>query len=165
LVEAYPDAIEFREEKLNFVGANGRRPKKTNRKINRWMKRILSDSIERHVSASGARREFVPAAYTSQACPRCFWTKKSNRKEEAFRCPHCGYRGHADAVAGSNVLHWGSDGTIMLFTPREDVKKYLLEKHAIWRETAGTDARCASWGCGSGLSAVGPAGSGDDVAA
>ena len=69
LVEAFPDAVVFYEEKLDFRGADTRRPRRTNRKINRWMKKELSESIERHVSASGARREFVAAAYTSQACP------------------------------------------------------------------------------------------------
>lgn len=164
LVESFPDASEFREEKLNFRGADQKRPRSTNRKLNRWTKKELSEAIERHVSASGARREFVPAAYTSQACPRCFWTDRSNRKDDAFRCPHCEYRGHADAVASSNVLQWGSDGTITPYTPYRAVKQILLEKHAKWRVSAGTDARCTSWGCSAGLPVVGLAGSGQPTA-
>jgi transposase len=165
MTEAYPQAELFREERLDFRGADQKRPRKTNRKLNRWTKKELSDAIDRHTSASGARREFVPAAYTSQACPRCFWTDRSNRKGEAFRCRHCGYRGHADAVASSNVLKWGSDREITLFTPYKTVKKILLERHAKWRESAGADARCASRGCGSDLPAVSPAGPSDNLTA
>jgi len=165
LVEAYPAASEFREEKLDFKGTDQKRPRKTNRKINRWTKKELSDAIDRHVSASGARREFVNAAYTSQSCPRCFWTNRGNRKDQEFRCTHDAYRGHADAVASSNVLKRGSDRTITLFTPVKAVKKILLERHAEWRESAGADARCASRGCGSSLPAVVPAGSSDTITA
>jgi predicted RNA-binding Zn-ribbon protein involved in translation (DUF1610 family) len=165
LVEAYPNAIEFREEKLDFKGSDQKRPRQTNRKINRWTKKELSKAIDRHVSASGARRQFVAADYTSQACPRCSWTNRGNRCEQAFRCQHCGYRGHADAVASSNVLKRGSDRTITLFTPVRAVKQTLLERHAKWRESAGADARCASRGCGSSLPAVVPAGPSDQITA
>jgi putative transposase len=159
MMEAFPNAVEFREEQLNFKGADQKRPRKTKRKINRWAKKELSDTIGRHVSAGGARREFVNAAYTSQSCPRCSWTNRGNRKDQEFRCTHCVYRGHADAVASSNVLERGSDRTITLYTPARAVKKTLLERHTEWRESAGADARCASRGCGSDLPAVGSAGS------
>jgi transposase len=164
LVEAFPEASVFYEEQLDFRAPDQRRPRRTNRKLNRWTKKELSRAIDLHVSASGARREFVSAAYTSQACPRCSWTDRNNRGSNAFRCSHCGYRGHADAVASSNVLHRGRDRTIPLFTPYRVVKRILLERHAEWRASAGTDARCASRGCGAGLPAVGPAGSGQAAA-
>ncbi len=164
MVEAFPDASVFYEEKLDFRGSDARKPRHVNRKLNRWTKRELSAAIERHVSASGARREFVNAAYTSQACPRCSWTDRGNRKDIAFRCSHCGYRGHADAVASSNVLRRGRDGTVPIWMSQRGVKKSLAEQHAEWRVSAGTDARCASRGCGEGLPAVGPAGSGREAA-
>jgi len=163
LTEAYPNAIEFDEEKLDFKGSDQKRSRKTNRKIGRWAKKELSKAINSHVSASGACRKFVNAAYTSQACPRCSWPNRSNRKDQAFRCTHCGYRGHADAVASSNVLKRGSDRTITLFTSYKTVKNILLERHTEWRESVGADARCASRGCGSDLPVVSPIGSGDNL--
>jgi transposase len=156
LVEAFPEARTFYEEQLNFVGENQSRGKDVNRKLNRWTKGELSESIESHVSAGRASRQLVKAAYTSQACPVCFWTDKGNRKDGHFECQHCGYSGHADAVASSNVLTRGRDRTISLFTSYKEVKKILLEQHARWRESAGPDARCASRGCGLEQSLVSP---------
>ena len=156
LMEAYPNARIFYEEQLDFVGENLSRGKDINRKTNRWTKKELSIAIESHVSAGRASRQLVKAAYTSQACPLCSWTDRGNRSDGRFECQHCGYSGHADAVASSNVLTRGRDQTISLFTPYKEVKKSLLEQHAKWRASAGTDARCASWGCGLEESLVSP---------
>jgi putative transposase len=134
---------------LNFVGDRQSRGKDVNRKLNRWTKGELTESIEFHVSAGRASRQLVKAAYTSQVCPVCSWTDEGNRSGDHFECQHCRYSGHADAVASSNVLKRGRDQTISLFTPYKEVKEILLEQHAKWRLTpAGTDARCASRGCG-----------------
>ncbi len=80
MLEAFPDASTFIEEDLSFTVKNSPRPAGVNRRLNAWTKRRLSADIDLHVSASGARREFVSAAYTSQACPRCLWTNRGNRK-------------------------------------------------------------------------------------
>ena len=111
----------------------------------------LGRDIELHVSASGARRELVNAAYTSKECPRCYWTDSGNRKDDSFRCSHCGYRWHVDAVASSNVRSRFGDKTITRYTPYRAVKQELLRRHV-----AATDGRCPSRGCGSGCSPVGP---------
>ena len=141
LVEAYPDAKVFHEEKLNFTSANKQhKPKGINRFLNGWAKRDLSKKLELHISASGARRQFVNAAYTSQECPCCHWTDRGNRQDTSFVCSHCGYTGHADSVASSNVRSRGSDQMITLFTNVKAVKKILDQRHAT------TDARCASRG-------------------
>ena len=141
LVEAYPDARTFHEEKLNFTLANQQhRQKGVNRFLNGWSKRDLSKKLGLHISASGARREFVNAAYTSQECPRCHWTDRGNRSGISFVCLRCKYTGHADSVASSNVRSRGSDGDITTFTPVKKVKEILDQRHAT------TDARCASRG-------------------
>ena len=154
LVEAFPDAAVFAEEALDFSVKNQPRPVGVNRWLNSWTKRRLSKDIALHVSASGARRELVSAAYTSQTCPRCSWTDRGNRKGEVFRCEHCSYRGRADAVASSNVRSRASDRTITRFTPYRVVKQALLRQHV-----AITDGWCPSPGCESGRPAVVPAGS------
>jgi transposase len=141
MVEAYPQAGIFREEKLNFTSANKQhKAKGVNRFLNGWAKRDLSKKLGLHISASGARREFVNAAYTSQECPACHWTHGGNRQGTSFVCSLCGYTGHTDSVASSNVRSRGSDGDITLFTPVKSVKKILDQRHAT------TDARCASRG-------------------
>ena len=155
LVEASQDASVFVEEALDFAVKHSPRPADVNRRLNTWTKRRLSADIALHVSASGARRAIVSAAYTSQACPRCHWTDRGNRKGQAFRCEHCSHRGRADAVAASNVRGRASDRTITRFTPYRVVKHSLLRQHV-----AATDGRCPpSRGCGSGSPSVGPDGS------
>ena len=145
MVEAYPQARTFCEEKLNFTSANKQhKTKDVSRFLNGWAKRDLSKKLELHISASGARRQFVNAAFTSQECPCCHWTHGGNRQGASFACLHppCGYTGHADSVASSNVRSRGSDGDITLFTPVKRVKEIPLARHA------GSDARCASRGPG-----------------
>ena len=143
LVEAYPEVSTFHEEKLNFTSANQQhRQKGVNRFLNGWSKRDLSKKLGLHISASGARRQFVNAAYTSQECPCCHWTDRGNRQDTSFVCSHCGYTGHADSVASSNVRSRGSDGDITTFTPVKKVKEILDQRHAT------TDAGCASSGPG-----------------
>ena len=147
LVEAFPDAVVFYEEKLNFRAKGKVFAASVNRKLGRWAKRDLSRRIELHVSASGARREFVNAAFTSQECPRCHWTDRGNRSGISFACEHCSYAGKSDAVASSNVRSRGSDQTVTLFTPVNLVRDTLASRHSRWRaEHADTDARCASRG-------------------
>jgi hypothetical protein len=141
LVEAYPEANTFFEEKLNFTSANKEHKEKgVNRFLNGWAKRDLSKKMELHISASGARRQFVNAAYTSQECPCCHWTHDGNRSGTSFVCSHCGYTGHVDSVASSNVRSRGSDQMITTLTPVKTVKEILDHRHAT------TDARCASRG-------------------
>jgi hypothetical protein len=145
MIEAYPQARTFCEEKLNFASANKQhKTREVNRMPNGWAKRDLSKKLELHISASGARREFVNAAFTSQECPCCHWTHGGNRSGSSFACTHpeCGYAGHADSVASSNVRSRGSDGDITTFTPVKRVKEILLARHAE------SDARCASRGPG-----------------
>ena len=141
LVEAYPNANIFDEEKLNFKSANKQhKPKDVNRFLNGWAKRDLSKKLELHISASGAGRQFVNAAYTSQECPCCHWTYSGNRSGHSFVCSLCGYTGHADRVASSNVRARGSDREITTFTTVKQVKEILAQRHA------NSDARCASRG-------------------
>lgn len=46
----------------------------------------------------------VPAAGTSQQCPRCGAVDPANRPErDVFRCASCGLTGHADIVAAQNI--------------------------------------------------------------
>jgi putative transposase len=58
-----------------------------------------------NAALAGAADETVPAAYTSKSCSRC--GALGVRERQAFRCPRCGYRGHADHNA-SGMLAAGS---------------------------------------------------------
>jgi putative transposase len=49
----------------------------------------------------------VPPAGTSQICPKCGMRDPANRPGcgRAFKCVHCGYQAHADAVVAQNILN------------------------------------------------------------
>jgi len=50
----------------------------------------------------------VPAAFTSQTCPRCGKVCAENRpSRDRFQCVACGHSGHADTVAAVNILAAG----------------------------------------------------------
>lgn len=53
---------------------------------------------------TGAQHVAVPAPYTSQTCPACGHVAPENRESQAvFRCVTCGFHGHADVIAATNI--------------------------------------------------------------
>lgn len=58
---------------------------------------------------------YVDPRNTSQRCPKYGFIGKSNRKSHIFHCASCGYVGHADIVAATNIrqgfLNALSDGS------------------------------------------------------
>jgi transposase len=60
----------------------------------------------------GGELHGVPAAFTSQKCPKCGHTCAENRpSRDRFRCVACGHAGHADNVAAINILAAGQAAT------------------------------------------------------
>lgn len=116
-------------EDLSFTRTSNR-GKTVNRRLARWSKGQLHRDLIRLSEAHGVRLQVVNAAYSSQACPRCFWTDRSNRCGQAFRCSRCGLAGLADAVAASNLRSRLSDPEIARYTPHQSVKQILLQRAA-----------------------------------
>ena len=57
---------------------------------------------------SGGRLVAVPPHNTSRTCPRCGHAARANRPTQArFACVACGFEGHADFVAATNILRAG----------------------------------------------------------
>jgi IS605 OrfB family transposase len=84
----------------------------TNRRLARWLWGFLLKRLRYKAELNGVELQVVSAAYTSQSCPRCWFTSSKNRRGERFLCIDCGYSGSADAVAATNVLRRGSDSAI-----------------------------------------------------
>ena len=78
--------------------------------------------LDRYI-AYKAERAGVPVirvdpAYTSQMCPRCGHTARSNRPDrDAFRCRRCGLAGPADHVAGVNVRNRAHSAWVLVNGP------------------------------------------------
>jgi len=113
-------------EALDFVGA--RRGHAFNRRLRRWLKGYLHERLQYKAELNGVELKVVNAAYTSQTCPRCWFTSAKNRHAQRFECGSCGYAGSADAVAATNVLRRGSDPAITRFMPSGAVKQILEER-------------------------------------
>lgn len=69
---------------------------------------------------AGVTFEKVPAAYTSKTCRKCGAIGVRNR--HSFKCERCGYQGHADHNAGSNLANWlGLSCPVVLQAPQGGV--------------------------------------------
>lgn len=101
------------------------------------------------VLASVARRTGtqvlrVPAAYTSQTCPRCGDVAAENRESEAvFRCRACGLGGHADVIAALNILRRGLRALLVPGADTSGGEPWAWEATAMNRDPAECAASAA----------------------
>ena len=95
------------------------------------MRSALRERSEFLSGAGGSRLETVNPAYTSQECPACGYVHKDNRKGDRFRCLMCSYTAPADQAGAVNIRRRHTDPElrerIKVFTPKETVKKILME--------------------------------------
>ena len=128
LFRTHPDLSVLHVEHLGFLTA--RLSARMNRYLGRWLKGYLHVRLREKAELNGVALNVVNAAYTSQTCPRCWFTASKNRIGERFECRSCGFTGSSDAVAATNVLRRGRDAAISRFTPKWRVKQIL---DARWR--------------------------------
>jgi len=68
-----------------------------------WTFGQLGRFIEYKAAERGIAVVYVDPRHTSQRCPRCGFVARGNRKGHVFRCVSCGFVGHADIVAATNI--------------------------------------------------------------
>ena len=68
-----------------------------------WAFGQLGDFIEYKALEKGIPVVCINPKYTSQRCPICNHTERSNRNGHRFSCKSCGYIGNADQVASLNI--------------------------------------------------------------
>ena len=110
LVEANPDGTMFVIEDLTGIRSATERVKVKNRYISvSWsyydLEQKLSYKVLRHHQLVGK----VNPAYTSQACPKCGHTEKTNRNKKLhiFCCRNCGYKSNDDRIGAMNLHRVG----------------------------------------------------------
>jgi putative transposase len=123
-------------EALGFSSFRLRRV--TNRRLARWLWGFLLKRLQYKAELNGVELQVVAAAYTSQACPRCWFTSAKNRRGDRFLCIDCGYSGSADAVAATNVLRRGSDPVLTGLVAPSVIRQIL---DARWRSARSGRAR------------------------
>ena len=85
-------------------GKSGKWSKSVNRKFNFWIYSYIIRRLEQLCEVAGVQCHKVMPQYTSQTCPRCSFTAKSNRRGEMFKCQECGYTEDSDYVGALNIL-------------------------------------------------------------
>jgi IS605 OrfB family transposase len=68
-----------------------------------WAFGQLGQFIEYKAAERGIAVVYVNPKHTSQRCPKCGFVAKGNRKGHIFHCTSCGFSGHADIVAATNI--------------------------------------------------------------
>ncbi|MEA5502477.1 transposase [Halotia wernerae UHCC 0503] len=87
------------------------RSKIERRKTNNWAFYQLRLFVSYKANIAGVPVVFVPPAYTSQTCSRCYHVHpikgKSYRNGKVFKCGHCGFEHDADINAAKNIAALG----------------------------------------------------------
>lgn len=135
------DLAQLAVEDLTFPAT--RLSRSLNRRLGRWLKGYLHERLAYKAELNGVELKVVSAAYTSQTCPRCWFTSEKNRRGDRFECGNCSLTGSADAIAATNVLRRGSDPAVTRHTPRAEVRRILQER---WHSARNGRA----WGSNSG---------------
>ena len=98
-------------EKLKHLrkrSGKGKKPKRANRKIHRIPFHKFRIAIQSVAWQHGIDVVEVPAAKTSQKCPKCGYISKKNwvffkGKRKLFMCVKCGYEANVDRTASRNI--------------------------------------------------------------
>lgn len=112
------------------------------RRMNRYLKASQLGHLPKQLIWAAAKRGVpvisVPAAYSSQECPRCHFANRANRPDQqTFCCQVCAYAGHADVVAARNLESRLFDDALRACRTKEAIKALLDQRHQHWRAQNG----------------------------
>lgn len=117
LVEQNPTRTMFVLEDLTGIRAVTEKVHHKQRYVSvSWSFYDLEQKLIYKATRRGSKVIKVPAAYTSQTCPKCGHVEKSNRdkKKHRFCCKACGYRSNDDRVAAMNLYRMGIEYRVQL---------------------------------------------------
>ena len=110
LVESYPKGTLFVLEDLTGIRGATEGVKAKNRYVTvSWAYYDLEQKLKYKASLNKQFMIKVDPAYTSQHCPKCGHTDKSNRDKlnHIFKCRACGYQSNDDRIAAMNLCGMG----------------------------------------------------------
>jgi IS605 OrfB family transposase len=97
-----PQPTRTRKDASGQVIQQGnRKGKSLRRRLSRWQYGALQKALLARAQLLGVPMALVNPAYTSRTCHRC--QERGIRKRHRFCCPCCGYEGHADINAATNI--------------------------------------------------------------
>lgn len=110
LVTSNPQGTLFVLEDLTDVRAATEKVMVKNRYVSvSWSYYDLEQKLTYKALKNHQLVEKVNPAYTSQACPKCGHTEKSNRDKQnhLFCCKNCGYKSNDDRIGAMNLYRMG----------------------------------------------------------
>lgn len=110
LVESNPDGTLFVIEDLTGIRSATERVKVKDRYLSvSWSYYDLEQKLTYKALKHHQLVEKVNPAYTSQTCPKCGHTEKSNRNKKIhlFCCKNCGYKSNDDRIGAMNLHRMG----------------------------------------------------------
>lgn len=110
LVESNPDGTLFVIEDLKGIRVATEKVKVKDRYISvSWSYYDLEQKLSYKALRHHQLVEKVNPAYTSQTCPKCGHTERSNRikKTHLFCCKNCGYKSNDDRIGAMNLHRMG----------------------------------------------------------
>ena len=91
-------------EDLKGIRRRVRARRQQRAQLSSWSFGQLRSFIEYKAKRAGVSVLCVDPRNTSRECPECGHISKSNRPSQAvFKCVGCGYAGHADSIAATNI--------------------------------------------------------------
>jgi putative transposase len=95
-------------EQLTGIRSRVRLRKPQRAAMHSWGFAQLAGFLAYKAKAAGVAFVEVDPAYTSQTCSACGWVDKRNRRNQSeFECCRCGFVGHADHNAATNIATRG----------------------------------------------------------
>ena len=113
--------------------------------LSAWPRGVIEKRMEFKAAERGVRLVFVPAAYSSQVCPRCGHVSRNNRYRDEFRCEFCGYEAHADIKAAAALGLRVHDPLFRKGMRMREIKKIHADEHKEFYD------KMRKWGCASTL--------------
>lgn len=114
-------------EKLDIREFNDNR--KSNGKRSMFARGQLQKKLMETLNWKGYDFKEIEPAYTSQACPVCSHTDKTNRDNKNFKCQCCGYEADADYVGALNIRARADDKEILDICEKYKYKNDEVQKH------------------------------------
>ena len=110
LVESNPNGTMFVLEDLSNIRSATEKVRVKDRYVSvSWSYYDLEQKLSYKALKNHQLVEKVSPAYTSQTCPKCGHTEKSNRnkKMHLFCCKNCGYKSNDDRIGAMNLHRMG----------------------------------------------------------
>lgn len=114
-------------EKLDIKEFNNSR--KANGKRSMFARGQLQKKLMETLNWKGYDFKEIEPDYTSQCCPVCSYTDKTNRNNKSFKCQCCGYEADADYVGALNIKARAEDKEILDVCEKYKYNHDEMQKH------------------------------------